>query len=256
LEVFRLKHLHQHSDLSQRPVDIFLSHDWPSQIWEHGDKDTLLRIKPYFREDMMSGKLGNPPAMDLLMLLKPRFWFSAHLHVKFAAVVQHQPSNAASSSPISASTRFLALDKVIPGRGFMQFLSIPVNGVSELDFNNHRLRFDLDWVAILNKSHQKLHANESRRLNDSFINWLTPEVGSFFIVSSYLYFFRRENRLGKGCPYGLEMILRFLLYPPNRSYVVFLKEETCRLMIFYLVLGYHIYGLSLVLLLVLKLSVM
>jgi lariat debranching enzyme len=169
-------------------MDIFLSHDWPSQIWEHGDKDTLLRIKPYFREDMMSGKLGNPPAMDLLMILKPRFWFSAHLHVKFAAVVQHQPSVATtSSSSLSLSTRFLALDKVIPGRGFMQFLTIPVNGISGEDFNNPCLRWDLDWLAVLSKTHQKLHANEARKLNDSFISWITTEV--WFLLYCRLFIF-------------------------------------------------------------------
>ena len=33
--------------------------------------------------------LGNPPAMELLQLHRPSFWFSAHLHVKFAAVYYH-----------------------------------------------------------------------------------------------------------------------------------------------------------------------
>ena len=90
----------------------------------------------------------SPPLMDLLRLLKPALWFAAHLHVKFAAVVPHfdapaapaseKPScaAAATSSAILASTataeaasalclptgtgctttRFLALDKCLPGR--------------------------------------------------------------------------------------------------------------------------------------------
>ena len=40
-------------------VDIFMSHDWPSGVWEYGDKQRLLRSKPYFQEDMISGKLGS-----------------------------------------------------------------------------------------------------------------------------------------------------------------------------------------------------
>lgn len=80
-----------HMIQSDRPVDILLSHDWPAGIWDYGNRDRLLRTKPYFREDMQSGKLGNPPLMHLLMTIKPRFWFSAHLHVKFGATIQHAP---------------------------------------------------------------------------------------------------------------------------------------------------------------------
>ena len=42
LDVFRLK---QYS----RKLDIFLSHDWPSGVWNHGDLKTLLKQKPFFR---------------------------------------------------------------------------------------------------------------------------------------------------------------------------------------------------------------
>ena len=128
LEVYRMLHC-------SRRIDIFLSHDWPSQIWEYGNTAELLRIKPYFRDDMDSLKLGSPPLMQLLRELKPAFWFAAHLHVKFAALVPHTSLTPATSkketnansdhcAPCSvheasfavASTRFLALDKVLPGR--------------------------------------------------------------------------------------------------------------------------------------------
>ncbi len=32
--------------------DIFLSHDWPEGIYEYGDKYLLLRLKPFFAEDV------------------------------------------------------------------------------------------------------------------------------------------------------------------------------------------------------------
>jgi lariat debranching enzyme len=48
--------------------------------------------------------------MDLLEKLKPGYWFSAHLHVKFAALYPHSEGH----------TKFLALDKCLPRRQFLQ----------------------------------------------------------------------------------------------------------------------------------------
>ena len=58
------------------------------------------------------GTLGSEAAAQLLEKLKPSYWFSAHLHCKFSALVQH-----GEGGPL---TRFLALDKCIPGRRFLQ----------------------------------------------------------------------------------------------------------------------------------------
>ena len=76
----------------RKPVDIMLSHDWPRGIYEFGNASWLVRKKPFFQEEMESGTLGSPPAEELLHLLKPDYWFAAHLHVKFPALVSHQVS--------------------------------------------------------------------------------------------------------------------------------------------------------------------
>ncbi|PYH85704.1 DBR1-domain-containing protein [Aspergillus uvarum CBS 121591] len=70
-------------------VDLGLSHDWPKQIELCGDSEYLFNTKRGFREDSQSGKLGNPAAKYVLDRLRPAHWFSAHLHVKFAAIVAH-----------------------------------------------------------------------------------------------------------------------------------------------------------------------
>lgn len=69
--------------------DIVLSHDWPLNIWEHGNKSQLLRHKPFFKEDMQLGKLGSPLAQEALNYLRPKYWFSLHLHTRFEAKLKH-----------------------------------------------------------------------------------------------------------------------------------------------------------------------
>ncbi|KAJ6567589.1 lariat debranching enzyme, C-terminal domain-containing protein [Mycena vulgaris] len=74
--------------LSSRP-QVFLSHDWPQSITDHGDLPTLLQRKTFLRSDIMSGQLGSPPLLSLLRVLQPDWWFAAHLHTRFEACVVH-----------------------------------------------------------------------------------------------------------------------------------------------------------------------
>ncbi|KAH8154738.1 uncharacterized protein LAJ45_01269 [Morchella importuna] len=78
---------------AQEPIDVMISHDWPQGIEHCGDMDGLLRRKPFFRADIEKGELGSPPARSLLYKLKPRYWFSAHMHVKFSAIVDHEAAS-------------------------------------------------------------------------------------------------------------------------------------------------------------------
>ncbi|XP_059609189.1 lariat debranching enzyme [Phlebotomus argentipes] len=126
LEVFRLK------QLSGR-LDICLSHDWPRGIYHHGNAEQLMRFKPFFREEIERNSLGNETCEELLNHLKPDHWFSAHLHCKFSAVVKHEEDRM---------TKFLALDKCLPRRRFLQILDIPSEG-------DLKLHYDLEWLTIL-----------------------------------------------------------------------------------------------------------
>ena len=70
--------------------DIVLTHDWPLEVWQSGDSAQLLRHKPFLKKDMASGALGSPLAAHAFKHLRPRYWFSLHLHTRFTAVVKHQ----------------------------------------------------------------------------------------------------------------------------------------------------------------------
>jgi lariat debranching enzyme len=182
---------------------VFMSHDWPTGIHRYGDHKGLLSRKPHFRGDIEKGELGSPPAEMLLKKLRPKYWFSAHLHVKFAAFVNHDATEPAGSdeegeivlqdsddeadetrekspgkrtvspsateseskrprqeidnanlpSVTNQTTRFLALDKCLPHRDFLQILDIETDSISSSDDS---LAYDPYWLAITKTFHQYL----------------------------------------------------------------------------------------------------
>ncbi|XP_033325389.1 uncharacterized protein LOC117219932 isoform X2 [Megalopta genalis] len=129
LEIYRLKQLSGN-------IDIFLSHDWPAGITKYGDENILLKGKPFFRNDIENNCLGSPPSMELLEYHYPNYWFSAHLHCKFAALVPEKDG--------AKVTKFLALDKCLPKRKFLQILELEHDQSVPL-----KLNYDLEWLTIL-----------------------------------------------------------------------------------------------------------
>ena len=70
-------------------VDIGISHDWPNGVEWKGDWKKLFRFKPYFEQDARNGRLGSIAAQQVVDWLRPKYWFSAHLHCKYAARVDY-----------------------------------------------------------------------------------------------------------------------------------------------------------------------
>jgi lariat debranching enzyme len=85
--------------------------------------------------------LGNPAAEELLYELQPKYWFSAHLHVKFPAVVVHKGDDLTGQKNV---TKFLSLDKCLPRRDYLQLIDIP-----DVPGFDKKLRYDEEWLAIL-----------------------------------------------------------------------------------------------------------
>ena len=49
-----------------------------------------MHLKPYAADEIKAGNYEAAPLADVLQSVKPRYWFAAHYHVKFAAYVKHQ----------------------------------------------------------------------------------------------------------------------------------------------------------------------
>ncbi|KAL7461690.1 hypothetical protein ACHAXS_002104 [Conticribra weissflogii] len=170
---------HKSVDLTNvnKTIDIMVSHDWPRGIAYHGNTSQLLRRKPFFRGEVESNTLGNPANEMLLHELKPRYWFAAHLHVKFEATVKHNsveekspddnvgssatptlasaPSNSATQfhglesnegvcpnsfnteSLTEQMTRFLSLDKCLPKRRHIQILHIEGSSTGQAEITSY-----------------------------------------------------------------------------------------------------------------------
>lgn len=176
--------------------------------------------------------------MGLLHTLKPEWWFAAHMHVKFTATVEHSAppitevanpdeividedesipiehnnpdeitldeEEADVAAPLpppprSRQTNFLALDKCLPKRKFLEVLDIetPEPFVSESDL---AFTFDPEWLAICRAfapwfsttKHQKSFPDEAnaRRLVAKEREWVTQNIGEKKEISSCQQFIR------------------------------------------------------------------
>ena len=136
LDVYRMK------QLQAGQIDIMISHDWPRGIVWYGDTQRLLQRKQYFQQDIDSNQLGSEPLEEVLLQIQPKYWFSAHLHVKFSAMVEHTNGQV---------TRFLALDKCLPGRDFLQ---VRLASFSPLYHSNWGMLFPL----LLDSRHRTIES--------------------------------------------------------------------------------------------------
>ena len=84
--------------------------------------------------------------------VKPDYWFSAHLHCKFAAIVPHENTDKV--------TRFLALDKCLPRRQFLQVLEI---GPTLGEDDTPTLRYCPHWLAVLKSTNHLLSVERRAR---------------------------------------------------------------------------------------------
>jgi len=138
-------------------IDIFLCHDWPRGVDKFGDfEKEVLKVKDrtgQMRREVKANTFGNPATEELINEIKPKYAFSAHMHIRYSCMIKRSKGEN--------STKFLALDKCIkyrdPGR-YLQILNIkptttqPDTIMGPNGRPVHDIRMDPEWCAILKQS--------------------------------------------------------------------------------------------------------
>eukprot|EP00469_Lotharella_globosa_P002019 CAMPEP_0167792800 /NCGR_PEP_ID=MMETSP0111_2-20121227/12770_1 /TAXON_ID=91324 /ORGANISM="Lotharella globosa, Strain CCCM811" /LENGTH=537 /DNA_ID=CAMNT_0007685775 /DNA_START=73 /DNA_END=1688 /DNA_ORIENTATION=- len=136
-----------------RPVDIMLSHDWPHGIMGFGsnNKDLLDMWTQQLRRTITSNDVGNPALSKILHVMKPRYWFAAHYHVRFPAEVSHGSGS---------KTSFLALGKCLPDHEFLQVVDVEVK---QPNAKVPKFEYDPEWLAIMHSTAGVMHYDMKKR---------------------------------------------------------------------------------------------
>lgn len=185
------------------PVDIGLSHDWPRRVEYNGDCGKLFAERPHFLKSARADNLGSEPAERVLNHLRPRFWFSGHMHVGFRATVEHDdragadffqnlhvPEELQKQLPRSVrtckkprnrppgitntTTQFLALDKPSLDSEFLELLEVDscwdLNDPSVAPYlpstpeGKFSLHYDEEWLSILRATDGTAEASSASSL--------------------------------------------------------------------------------------------
>ena len=101
--------------------------------------ESFYKEYPHARKYVENNEVGVAPYFELCKKLKPRNWFAGHMHVKLKSLFKHSNNE---------ETSFLALDKPIEGRKFIDFLEFPCDENAKKE-----LSFDVEWLSILKSTH-------------------------------------------------------------------------------------------------------
>lgn len=153
-----------------RRLDVFLSHDWPAHIEDHGNRDALLEARPDFRESIDTNRFGNPGGERLLKRLRPVRWIAGHMHIRFEALVEHAGSGRAGDGDGDQGderthpqhTHFLGLSKCLPGVACLEVADIPATDGRDDGDDDIRVLMDAEWLAILRATHHLASRSRGR----------------------------------------------------------------------------------------------
>jgi lariat debranching enzyme len=156
-------------------VDVGISHDWPRGIEKHGDQRWLFKNKPDFEADSRDGTLGSVAAEYVLNRLRPPYWFSAHLHCRFAAiktyddpataVVENLPTNGDKEQSMGQRT---AEKQQNPDEIELEEIDEENDGVGEISSQNQAPNTEKTEAEVGNASSNGVSEELRAQLPNSF----------------------------------------------------------------------------------------
>lgn len=177
----------EESDEGNENIHFFLSHDWPAGITAYGNEEQLLRYKPFFKDDISHGALGNRHTLSMLKAVMPEYWVAAHLHCFFTAKVNHPVGDSHDAiKKFGTVTKFIALDKCSKASGFLDYVDVQpyqykqssntgLNNTKSVSSGYDRIRRHPKWLRILVKTHSRLAANDCKEITGAANQ--TPSLG-------------------------------------------------------------------------------
>jgi lariat debranching enzyme len=112
-------------------IDVGLSHDWPAWIELFGGYENLYATNPHFYESAKKDGLGSKPGNQLLDHLRPSYWFSGHMHVRFEGTVQHTEPSIDETTRMLHSSEKLRSDLPVFEEGYTASLTQATRGIGK-----------------------------------------------------------------------------------------------------------------------------
>ena len=120
-------------------IDIFMTHDWPTNLVSDEDKANVFKKKPHFKNEILDGTLGSFPGEFLLKYLKPSFFICGHMHFYYSNKIN--------------DTQIYAFDKCLNERHYFGLIEVKKSLIT-MDINDNDIYIDPEWMAITNTFNQ------------------------------------------------------------------------------------------------------
>ena len=131
-EVAKMSHV-------KNKIDIFMTHDWPTNLVSDEDKADVFKKRPHFKNDILEGTLGSFPGEFLLKYLKPSFFICGHMHFYYSNKIN--------------DTQIYAFDKCLNERHYFGLIEVKKSLIT-MDINDNDIYIDPEWMAITNTFNQ------------------------------------------------------------------------------------------------------
>jgi lariat debranching enzyme len=127
-EIAKMSHI-------KNKLDIFMTHDWPTNIIDSKDFNRIFKLYPQNKETILAGTLGSFPAEFILKLLKPNYYICGHMHFYYTNIIN--------------KTKIYAFDKCVKKRHYFDLIEVKPS-MKEFDIEDNNIYIDPEWMAITN----------------------------------------------------------------------------------------------------------